>query len=179
MMSLSPITRTEQATHTKKEKGEEEVKVNQINKGRLNVMLPVSCVLSLTVLSTYDGKLFKSTKKLIYIHGTQSQLMPGLYFPLFFPWCVHTGSRLNYEAIILHEQHIDWYLKAVLSLPIQKIDTQVTLQASDLSKQPTSLKVFFQASTTSIQLLFGKREGPFARNFWEVEVGKLPLQVLV
>lgn len=38
-----------------------------------------------------------------------------------------SGSGLKNGAILLLEQHIDWYLKAFLSLPIQKINTRVTL----------------------------------------------------
>lgn len=49
---------------------------------------------------------------------------------------------------------------------------------SDLS-EPTSLQIFLQASATCVQLLFRQREGPFPGKLREVEIGKLPLEVLV
>lgn len=46
-------------------------------------------------------------------------------------------------------------------------------------QQPTTLKIFLQASPASIQLLLRQGEGPFPRKLWEIKVGKLPLKVLV
>lgn len=53
------------------------------------------------------------------------------------------------------------------------------LNTSRFNRERTSLQIFLQASTTSIQLLLGEREGPFTRKLWEVEVRKFSLQVLV
>lgn len=54
-----------------------------------------------------------------------------------------------------------------------------TIAVVNFQIQPTSLKIFLQSSTASIQLLFRQGEGPLPRKLWEVEVGKLPLEVLV
>lgn len=47
------------------------------------------------------------------------------------------------------------------------------------SHPPTSLKILLQAPAASVELLLRQGERPFTRKLWEVEVGKLPLQVLV
>lgn len=44
---------------------------------------------------------------------------------------------------------------------------------------PTSLQILLQAPAASVELLLRQGERPFTRKLWEVEVGKLPLQVLV
>ncbi|TNN42653.1 hypothetical protein EYF80_047150 [Liparis tanakae] len=46
-------------------------------------------------------------------------------------------------------------------------------------RSPSRRHIFLHASTASIQLLFGEGERPFAGKLREVEVGILPLQVLV
>lgn len=47
------------------------------------------------------------------------------------------------------------------------------------SHPPTSLQILLQAPAASVELLLRQGERPFTRKLWEVEVGKLPLQVLV
>lgn len=53
------------------------------------------------------------------------------------------------------------------------------LLVTEFMCQPTSLQIFLEASAASVQLLFGQGEGPFTRKLREVEVGELPLQVLM
>lgn len=43
----------------------------------------------------------------------------------------------------------------------------------------TFLQVFFQPPASCVQLLLRQGEGPFPRQLWKSEVGKLPLQVLM
>lgn len=65
-------------------------------------------------------------------------------------------------------------------MPSSASTAKWTFYTCDLSpQQPTSLEVFLQASAAGVQLLLGQGEGPFTGKLWEVEVGKLPLQVLV